>query len=81
MPTNITSDDVLMYLWILVAIMLVVVLYHVLFIVVDMRKISRRLNDVTEQVETVIMKPIEMTDSILQWVLDQIEKKSKKNKD
>lgn len=80
MPTAITPNDVLMYLWILVAIMLVVVLYHALFIMVDVRKITRRVDELTKQVENVIMKPINMADQLLEWGLQQIEHHSKKKK-
>jgi hypothetical protein len=68
-----TADDVLTALLILVAVMLVVVLYHVLFIVVDLRKVMRRVQSVSEQVEEIIMKPLTMTDKILEWVLEYIE--------
>lgn len=68
-----SADDVLTAILILVAIMLVVVLYHVLFIVVDLRKVMKRVQSVSEQVEAIIMKPLTMTDTILEWVLEYIE--------
>jgi hypothetical protein len=68
-----TADDVLTAILILVAVMLVIVLYHVLFIVVDLRKVMRRVEDVSHQVEEIIMKPLTMTDKILEWVLEYIE--------
>lgn len=68
-----TADQVLTAVLILVAIMLVVVLYHVLFIVVDLRKVMKRVESVSEEVEAIIMKPLTMTDKILEWVLEYIE--------
>lgn len=68
-----SADDVLTAILILVAVMLVVVLYHVLFIVVDLRKVMKRVQGVSEQVEEIIMKPLTMTDKILEWVLEYIE--------
>jgi|GEM_PF-1277774 len=68
-----TADDVLTGLLIAVAVLLLIVLYHALFIVVDMRKIMKRVEGVSEQVEDVIMKPLVMTDKILEWVLEYIE--------
>lgn len=68
-----TADDVLTGLLIAVAVLLLIVLYHALFIVVDMRKIMKRVEGVSEQVEEVIMKPLVMTDKILEWVLEYIE--------
>ena len=67
------TEDVLLWLQILIAVMVVVVLYHILFIVVDVRKILNRFQDLTEQVESVMMKPISMADTILQCVMEMAE--------
>ena len=48
-------------------IMLIIVLYHLLFIVVDLGKVLRRVEDITAQVEAVITKPIAMADQIMEW--------------
>lgn len=68
-----TPDDILTILFIAVAILLMIVLYHALFIVVDLRKIMRRVESVSDQVEEVIMKPLAMTDKILAWIMEYIE--------
>ena len=75
-----SAPDVMSFLYIVVAAMLIVVLYHVMFIVVDLRKILRRLDHLTEEVEAVIMKPIGMVDQILKWVIERIEQKKKHTK-
>lgn len=80
---QITSSDVLTGLAIVAAVMVIIVLYHALFIVVDLRKILRRVEDITRQVESVILKPIAMADQIMEWVIVQIEglgKREKKHK-
>ncbi len=61
----------------LVAVMLLVILYHVLFILVDLRKITRRFEDVTSQVEAVILKPLSIADQAVQWVSDFIAEKQR----
>ena len=76
----ITSADLLLYLQITIAVLLLIVLYHILFAVVDLRKIMRRIEGVTQEVEDVIMKPISMIDSILEWVLERIEKEDKSSR-
>ncbi|MDD5623782.1 MAG: hypothetical protein PHI23_03675 [Candidatus Peribacteraceae bacterium] len=53
-------------------------LYHLLFVVVDLRRILRRVSNVTEQVEDVIMKPIGMADSLLEWLMETVEHHAKK---
>ena len=64
-------------LWIAVAVLVMIILYHLLFIVVDLRKVMKRVENVTKEVETVILKPLSMTDKLLEWVIAFIEEKSK----
>ena len=75
---QLTSGDVLIGLYIVVAVMLIIVLYHALFVMVDMRKILRRVEDITAQVEAVILKPISMADQIMEWVISNIDALAKK---
>tara|TARA_Y100000310_G_scaffold175693_1_gene175759 strand:- start:13802 stop:14074 length:273 start_codon:yes stop_codon:yes gene_type:complete len=77
METIVTSADVLMYLQITVGVLLVIVLYHVLFITVDLRKVLRRLEVITNEVENIIMKPINAADQILEAILSFVESQSK----
>lgn len=77
MDTVLTTSDVFAYLQITVAVLLVVVLYHVLFIVVDLRKVLRRIEAVTKEVENVIMKPIGMADQVLQAIMSFLEEQQK----
>jgi len=58
--------------------MLLIVLYHVLFIVVDLRKTMRRVEGLTQQVEEVLLKPISMADQAFNWALSLLEHKKKK---
>lgn len=84
METVVTSADVLTYLQITVAVLLIIVLYHLLFITVDLRKVLRRIETITNEVENIIMKPISAADQILEAILSFIEsqasEKSKKKK-
>lgn len=72
---QLTGPDILIALGILISLMLVVILYHVLFIVVDLRKIVRRFNDVSTEVETMILKPISVADQLLQWGVEYMNSK------
>jgi len=73
-----TMDQVLTVLQIAAVVFLLIILYHGLFIAVDLRKTMRRVNDVTRQIEDTVMKPISMADHILQWVMEYVEKDQKK---
>ena len=75
-----TSDNVLAGLYIAVAILLLIVLYHLLFIVVDLRKILRSVRHLTEQLEAVILKPLSMTDKAIEWIAHHLEHGGKHHK-
>ena len=80
----VTMEGVLSVLYALVAVMIIVVLYHLLFIVVDLRKITRRFEDVTQQVELMILKPLSIIDEAFEWAINHMhskEKSGKKHKD
>ncbi|MEI8230493.1 MAG: hypothetical protein WCG83_05175 [Candidatus Peregrinibacteria bacterium] len=71
-------STVLLGLWIAVAVLVLIVLYHLIFIAVDLRKIFRRFEDITREVEGVIMKPLSMADKILEWLVEMVESHQKK---
>lgn len=75
-----STADIMTGLYIAVAVLLLVVLYHVIFIVVSLRKVMKRAENVTEQVETVILKPLAMTDQAMEWVSGFLEGKKKHHK-
>ncbi len=70
---EITYANLLSGLYIAVAVMLLIVLYHILFIVVDVRKIVRHIANLTDEVKHVIMKPVHVADKAMDWVLHQLE--------
>ena len=80
---TVTMEGVLSVLYAFVAVLILIVLYHLLFIVVDLRKIMRRFEDTTAQVEAIILKPLSVIDEAFSWVVDHVQhsKKKKKGKD
>ena len=74
---NWDASNLLNGLYIAVAIMLIVLLYHMLFIVVDLRKIVRRIDMITDELEAVLWKPLSMTDKALDWVMHKLEEGKK----
>ena len=75
------SFDLTMVLRVVVDVFLVFVLYNILFIVVDLRKITRRIEGMTEELETMILKPLSLTDKAIEWVSHFLEHKGKHHKD
>ena len=76
----VTMEGLLAVLYAVVAVMIIIVLYHLLFIVVDLRKIMRRMEDTTAQVEAMILKPLAIIDEGFQWAMDHLSHKKKKSK-
>lgn len=71
-----TTENLLGVLSVVAATMLIVVLYHALFVMVDLRKILRRIEGITHELESVLLKPLAMTDKILSWIMQQLEEHS-----
>jgi cell shape-determining protein MreC len=76
----ITLDALIGTLYAIVALMIIVVLYHLLFIVVDLRKMTRRFEDLTAELEAMLLKPIAILDQGFQWMIDHLEKQRQKKK-
>lgn len=75
-----SMNDLLLGIRIIISLLALIVLYHVLFIVVDLRKILRRVDDITEQVEAIILKPISLADQLLQKLMELIESATHRRK-
>lgn len=71
--TTITASQLLTGIYAGVGILLLVVLYHTLFIVVDMRKISRRCADLSERFEAALLVPLELVEHGLAWLVEYID--------
>jgi cell shape-determining protein MreC len=76
---TINMGTLIAVLYAIVGVMLIVVLYHAIFIMVDLRKISRRFEDITSQVEAMILKPLSMADQAVQWALEFVEHKRRQH--
>jgi len=75
-----STADIMTALYIAVAVLLLIVLYHLIFIVVSLRKVMKRVENVTTEIETVILKPLSMTDQAIEWVSGFLEGKKKHSK-
>ncbi len=75
-----TTEGVLSGLYAVVAVMLIIVLFNVLFIVVDARRIVRRVEKVTRELQTVILKPLAVTDQVLEWIMSMLNTHQKGKK-
>lgn len=67
-----TLGDVLVLVSIIsvgvVSLLLAVFLYHLIFVVMDLRQVMKRLNDLTAELEELIRKPVEVMGMGIAWL-------------
>lgn len=71
-----TTGDILTLVAIIslgvVSFLLAMFLYHLIFIVMDLREVMRRLNVLTAQIEEMLVQPVELVSQIVEWVKDKV---------
>lgn len=70
---QLTYADVLTLLSIVAIVMLIILLYHLIFVSVSFRRIADRMDDLSKDVETIILKPIGAIDYVLDWFLSVVD--------
>ncbi len=68
-----TYNDILVLLSIVAVAMLIIVLYNLIFASVALRRISGRMDELSKDVEAIILKPIGAVDFILDWFLSVVD--------
>lgn len=64
---QITYNDVITLLTILALIMVIILLYHLIFVSVSLKKIVNRWDDLSREVEALVLKPIGAIEYVLDW--------------
>lgn len=70
---TITYSDVLTILSVIAVAMLIILLYHMIFVSVTLRRITQRMDDLSKEVEAVILKPIGAIEFLLEWFSGVVE--------
>lgn len=70
---QLTYGDVLTLLSIVGVAMVLIILFNLIFVSISLRRVAERVDSITKDVESVILKPIGAIDSIVTWVLGAIE--------
>ena len=68
-----TYSDVLTLLSIIAVGMLIVLLFNLIVFSSSLKRLSQRLDRVSRDIETIVLKPIGMVDSVVDWVLGAME--------
>ncbi len=82
---QLTYNDVLTLMLILAVALLIIVLYNMIFVSVYIRKLTERLDYLSKEVETIILKPLGMIDYGVEWLSGFVDgmkegEKAKKHK-
>ncbi len=82
---QVSLPDILIIVAIVAVLLLIVLLYHLIFVAVDLRKIMQRADDITKEVESVVMKPLSILEESMGWIMEFMmsftgDKEKKKHK-
>lgn len=77
---QLTYGDVLTLLSIIAVAMLIILLYHLIFASVSLKRIADRMDDLSKDVEAIILKPIGAIDYVLDWFLSIVDSMRKEKK-
>ncbi len=64
---QLSLPEILTFLAIVAVVMLIVLLYHLIFVSVSLRRVADRMEGLSKEVETVILKPIGAIEYLLDW--------------
>lgn len=70
---SITYTDVVSFLTILALTMGIVLLYHLIAISLNVRRISKRFDRISNEIESVVMKPLTVADNAMEWLIGFLE--------
>lgn len=55
-----------------VSFLLAVLLYHLIFVVMDLKEVMKRLNEGTQEIEEMLLKPVEFAAEVSDWLQKHI---------
>lgn len=68
-----TTTHLIVGIYSLVGLLLVAILYNFLFIVVDLRKVMRKVTEASERVEAMVDVPLTMAEEGMTWLFDYLQ--------
>jgi len=70
---QITYSDILTLLSIIAVALLIIILYHLIFVASSFRRTADRIDALSEDIESLILKPIGTIDYVIDWFIAMIE--------
>lgn len=70
---QLSLNDILSLLSVIAVLMLIVLLYHLIFASVSLRRIADRMDDLSKEIEGLILKPIGAVEYLIDWFASAVE--------
>lgn len=70
---QITYNDILTLLSIIAVALLIVILYHLIFVSTSLRRTAERVDQLSEDIESMILKPLGTVDYMIDWFIAMVE--------
>lgn len=70
---QLSINDILTVLSVIAVGMVIILLYHLIFVSVSLRRIADRMDELSKEVEAVILKPIGAIEYLIDWFGSAVE--------
>lgn len=70
---QLSLNDLLTLLSVVAVVMVIVLVYHLIFVSVSLRRIAERMDDLSQEIEGLILKPIGAVEYLIDWFAGAVE--------
>lgn len=70
---QLSLSDILTVLSVIAVLMVIVLVYHLIFVSVSLRRIAERMDDLSKEVEGLVLKPIGAVEYLIDWFAGAVE--------
>ena len=70
---QLSLNDILSLLSVIAVLMLIVLIYHMIFVSVSLRRIADRMDDLSKEIEGLVLKPIGAIEYLIDWFASAVE--------
>ena len=70
---QLSLSDILTLLSVIAVLMLIILIYHMIFVSVSLRRIADRMDDLSKEIEGLVLKPIGAIEYLIDWFASAVE--------
>ncbi len=70
---QLSLNDILSLLSVIAVLMVIILLYHLIFVSVSFRRIADRMDDLSKEIEGLVLKPIGAVEYLIDWFASAVE--------